>query len=182
MKDKLLTAVVSSTLVLSFACQKKEEAQTTTQSAKQQVETTQPSVEEKPAENVQENQQQAKEEVNENAKEINNQQEEIVEEVQEKKTTQEETANQPKIDGQQIFQSKGCTACHNPSADTVGPSLKKISTVYKGKKEELIAFFKGEHPAIVDPAKAAIMQPQINTTKVLSEEELEALADYILSF
>ncbi len=84
-------------------------------------------------------------------------------------------------DGQQIFQSKGCAACHQASVDTVGPSLKKIANAYAGKKEELVKFLKGEGKAIVDPAKFAVMQPQLNTTKALSDKELNALADYILS-
>ena len=83
--------------------------------------------------------------------------------------------------GQQVFQSKGCAACHNPNVDTVGPSLKKIAQTYKGKKADLIKFLKGEHQPIVDPAKAAIMKPQINTTKALPADQLEALADFILS-
>ncbi|RMA97100.1 c-type cytochrome [Hydrogenothermus marinus] len=84
-------------------------------------------------------------------------------------------------DGSQVFQSKGCGACHQATVDTVGPSLKKIASAYKGKKNELIAFLKGEHPAVVDPAKFAIMQPQLNTTKALPKDQLEALADFILS-
>jgi cytochrome c len=84
-------------------------------------------------------------------------------------------------DGQQIFQSKGCAACHQQSVDTVGPSLKKIASAYAGKKADLIKFLKGQGKAIVDPAKAAMMQPQLNATKTLSDKELEALADYILS-
>jgi len=84
-------------------------------------------------------------------------------------------------DGQSVFQSKGCAACHQASADTVGPSLKKIAKAYAGKKEELIKFLKGEGKAIVDPNKFAIMQPQLNTTKALSDKDLEALVDFILS-
>ncbi len=84
-------------------------------------------------------------------------------------------------DGAQLFKSKGCAACHQASVDTVGPALKKIAQAYAGKEEELIKFLKGEHKSIVDPAKFAIMQPQLNTTKAMSDEELKALADYILS-
>jgi cytochrome c len=84
-------------------------------------------------------------------------------------------------DGKTIFQSKGCASCHNPTADTVGPSLKKIASAYKGKENELIAFLKGQHKAIVDPAKFPIMMPQLNTTKKLSDDELKALAEFILS-
>ncbi len=84
-------------------------------------------------------------------------------------------------DGKTIFQSKGCASCHNPTADTVGPSLKKIAAAYKGKEDKLIEFLKGHGKAIVDPAKFPIMMPQLNTTKKLSDEELKALADFILS-
>jgi len=83
--------------------------------------------------------------------------------------------------GQQIFQSKGCATCHNPNIDTVGPSLKKIAQAYKGKEDKLIAFLKGEYKAIVDPAKFAIMQPQINATKSLSDADLKALVEFILN-
>ena len=84
-------------------------------------------------------------------------------------------------DGKAIFQSKGCAGCHQAAVDTVGPSLKKIAKTYAGKKGDLIKFLKGEAPAIVDPAKAAMMKPQINTTKALSDAELNALVDFILS-
>lgn len=84
-------------------------------------------------------------------------------------------------DGKTIFQSKGCAACHNAVADTVGPSLKKIAAAYKGHEDELIKFFKGQGKAKVDPPKFAMMMPQINNTKKLSDAELKALADFILS-
>ncbi len=83
--------------------------------------------------------------------------------------------------GQQIFQSKGCAGCHNPTVDTVGPSLKKIAQAYAGHKDELIKFLKGQGKAKVDPAKFAIMMPQLNATKALPQDQLEALADFILS-
>ena len=83
--------------------------------------------------------------------------------------------------GEQIFKSKGCAACHQASVDSVGPSLKKIASVYAGKEEELIKFLKGEGKSKVDPNKFALMKPQLNTTKALSDEERKALADFILS-
>jgi cytochrome c len=83
--------------------------------------------------------------------------------------------------GEQLFKSKGCAACHQASVDTVGPSLKKIAQAYAGKEADLIKFLKGEGKAIVDPAKFAIMQPQLNATKSMSDEELKAMAEYILS-
>ncbi len=84
-------------------------------------------------------------------------------------------------DGKTVFQSKGCAACHNPTADTVGPALKKIAAAYKGHEDELIKFLKGQGKAKVDPAKFAIMMPQLNTTKALPEDQLKALADFIVS-
>jgi len=84
-------------------------------------------------------------------------------------------------DGKALFQQKGCTACHQPAADTVGPALKKIATAYAGKEADLIKFLKGEGKAIVDPAKEAVMKPQLNTTKALKDDERKALAQFILS-
>ncbi len=85
-------------------------------------------------------------------------------------------------DGEKIFKSKGCASCHQPNIDTVGPSLKKIAQAYAGKKDQLVKFLKGQAPAIVDPAKFAIMKAQLTTLKGLSDKELEALADYMLKF
>jgi len=84
-------------------------------------------------------------------------------------------------DGKALFQQKGCTACHQADKDTVGPALKKIAAAYKGKEADLIKFLKGQGKAIVDPAKAAIMMPNLNTTKAMKDDELKALAQFILS-
>ena len=84
-------------------------------------------------------------------------------------------------DGEKIFKSKGGASCHQPAADTVGPSLKKIAQAYAGKEDQLIKFLKGETSAIVDPAKAAIMKAQLVSVKSLSDDKLKALAQYILS-
>ncbi|GAB6065901.1 c-type cytochrome [Aquifex pyrophilus] len=85
-------------------------------------------------------------------------------------------------DGKAIFQSKGCASCHQPNVDTVGPSLKKIAQAYGNDVDKLVKFLKGEAPAIVDPAKFAIMKAQLTMLKGLSDEELKALAEYMLSF
>ena len=84
-------------------------------------------------------------------------------------------------DGAAIFKSKGCASCHQPTADTVGPSLKKIAKAYAGKEDQLVKFLKGQAPAIVDPAKAAIMKAQLAMVKNLPEDQLKALAQYMLS-
>lgn len=82
--------------------------------------------------------------------------------------------------GKAIFNSKGCTSCHQPAVDTVGPSLKKISQAY-GSVDELVKYFKGEAKPRVWPDKAAIMNPQLMQLKGLSEGELKDLASFILS-
>jgi len=84
-------------------------------------------------------------------------------------------------DGAAIFKQKGCASCHQPNADTVGPSLKKIATAYAGKKDQLVKYLKDQAPPIVDPAKAAIMKAQLTLTKNLPDDQLSALADFILS-
>ncbi len=85
-------------------------------------------------------------------------------------------------EGEKIFKSKGCASCHQPKADTVGPSLKKIAQAYVGKEDQLVKFLKGEAPAIVDPAKYAIMKAQLTQLKGLSDDQLKALAQYMLQF
>lgn len=103
--------------------------------------------------------------------------EEATETVEETKKEVVETS----ISGEEVFTSKGCVACHQLETKTVGPSLKDIAAAYDGNKEGLTAFLKEEGEAIVDPAQAAVMQPQLAVTKALPTAELEALTDYILS-
>ncbi len=86
-----------------------------------------------------------------------------------------------KIDGRKLFSSKGCTVCHKEKLDTVGPALAKISAKYNGDRDSLIKFLRGKHPAIVDPARYTMMKPQIDITKKMSDAEINALVDYILS-
>jgi cytochrome c len=83
-------------------------------------------------------------------------------------------------DGEAIFKSKGCSACHKPASKSIGPALKEIAKAYKGKKDQLIKFFKGEADPVVDTGKFNMMKPQLSKTKALSDEEREALADFIL--
>ncbi len=83
-------------------------------------------------------------------------------------------------DGEALFKSAGCTSCHKPNTETVGPSLKKIAQAYKGKEGELFKFMKGEAKPIVDPAKFGIMKPFVEKTKKMSDDEVKAIADYIL--
>lgn len=170
-KIKLMSlAVISAALIIG--CSKKEETPTESQQSApvQQTQTTQ-----QPAEQQQPQEQQKPQE----QKSVE-QQKSQESKPQEKTETKKEEAKVAKVDGESIFKSKGCTACHQAEADTVGPSLKKIASAYNGKKDDLIKFFSGEGKAIVDPAKEAVMKPQIEITKKLSKEEKEALTEFIL--
>ncbi len=84
--------------------------------------------------------------------------------------------------GLELFKSRGCASCHQPSVEAFGPSLKKIAKAYKGKREDLIRYLRGEAPPIVDPSRAGIMEAQLTMVKDLEEEQLLALVDFILSF
>lgn len=88
--------------------------------------------------------------------------------------------------GNNLFNTKGCTACHQANADLVGPSLKLISTTYKGKINELIKFLKGSGSPKLANGKFAnqydtVMKLQLNQIKNLSDKEFKDLAEFLLS-
>ncbi|PIQ15289.1 MAG: cytochrome C552 [Flavobacteriales bacterium CG18_big_fil_WC_8_21_14_2_50_32_9] len=93
---------------------------------------------------------------------------------------EEKTEVAEAISGKELYTAKGCVACHQLEIKTVGPSIKDIAAAYEGNKDGLIAFLKEEAEAIVDPAQAAVMKPQLAVTKALPTEELNAIVDYIL--
>ncbi len=88
-------------------------------------------------------------------------------------------------DGEKIFQSKGCVACHDATQDRVsiglGPALKQIAASYKGHQDALVEFLKGEGKPKVYPAKYPIMQAQLAMIKGLSPEDRQALAKFLLT-
>ncbi len=89
------------------------------------------------------------------------------------------------LDGSELFKKYHCDRCHSATGVKVGPPLVEIANAYKGKKDELIKFLKGEAPPKLakEVGQAAhLMNLQLMATKELSDKELGALADYILSF
>ncbi|HHJ64634.1 MAG TPA: c-type cytochrome [Aquifex aeolicus] len=83
--------------------------------------------------------------------------------------------------GESIFNSKGCNACHKPDQDTpMAPSLKTIQGKYGGDVDAMVKYLKGQGSPKVWPEKAAIMNPQLDRLKGLSDSELKALAEYML--
>lgn len=90
-------------------------------------------------------------------------------------------------DGEALFASKACTACHHVDKDQsamgLGPSIKMIGAAYDGKKEDLVKFLNADPSAkaIVTPELYPIMQGQQQMSKTWSDEEKSAVADFILS-
>ncbi|MGV8946996.1 MAG: c-type cytochrome [Lutibacter sp.] len=84
--------------------------------------------------------------------------------------------------GEKLFKDKTCFTCHHPDEKVIGPSIKDINKIYTEKGGNIVAFLKGESPAIVDtdPGQVAIMQANIDGfVKNLTSEELAALAVYM---
>lgn len=102
----------------------------------------------------------------------------------------EPTENQPQHDetavavsGQELFEGKGtCTACHLPDQKVIGPSIAEIAKTYKENNGSIVAFLKEEAEPIVDPSQYKTMKTNFAITKKMSDEELKALEEYILSF
>jgi cytochrome c551/c552 len=83
--------------------------------------------------------------------------------------------------GEEIFKSKGCIFCHRlEGTSSTIPSLPELAKAYKGEKEQLIRYFKGDAHPIVQPQRAVAMKRQIEKTKAMSDSERTDLADYIL--
>ncbi|MEY4835864.1 MAG: hypothetical protein RI980_1979 [Bacteroidota bacterium] len=95
----------------------------------------------------------------------------------------ETSANQtPKALGKEIFEGKGmCATCHKADVATSGPSIKDISKIYTEKKASISLFLQGETDPIVDPSQYEIMKANLEITKTMTNEEVQALEAYMLS-
>ena len=88
-----------------------------------------------------------------------------------------------KVSGQELFEGEGnCIACHKPDQKIVGPSMQEIAKIYKTKKGNIVLFLQEKSEPIVDPTQYDIMKTNFAITKSMSDEELQALEDYIYSF
>lgn len=84
--------------------------------------------------------------------------------------------------GETIFTENNCAACHKVDQKVVGPSLQEIATIYKEKNGDMIAFLKEQAEPIVDKTMYETMKINLQVTKTMSDEELKALENYIISF
>ncbi len=87
------------------------------------------------------------------------------------------------VSGQELFEGKGtCTACHLPDQKVIGPSIAEIAKIYKEKNGSIVNFLKEKSEPIVDPALYATMKTNFAITKKMTDQELQALEDYIYTF
>ncbi len=88
-----------------------------------------------------------------------------------------------KISGQELFEGEGnCIACHKTDQKIIGPSLEEIAKIYKEKNASIVLFLQEKSDPIIDPSQYDVMKTNFAITKTMSEEELQALEDYIYSF
>ena len=84
--------------------------------------------------------------------------------------------------GAEIFHGRGnCATCHQKEEKIIGPSISEIVAIYKKNNANMVAFLKEESEPILDPSKYAIMKANLEVTKGMSEEELQAISDYMYS-
>jgi cytochrome c551/c552 len=83
--------------------------------------------------------------------------------------------------GEALFDSLKCGACHKPDRKTTAVSLAEIARTYQDQAK-LASFFKGESQMIVESTKSGMMKGQLKHLQALSDQDKNALADYILGF
>lgn len=85
--------------------------------------------------------------------------------------------------GKNLFNGKGtCLACHKPNQKIIGPSIVEIAKIYKDQNADMISFLKGNAEPIVDPSQYEVMKANFQITKKMSDQELEAIVEYMYSF
>lgn len=80
-----------------------------------------------------------------------------------------------------VFKSLKCNFCHKADTGRAYPSLKEIAMAYDGDSKKLEQYLQGKAEPIVNKEKSKTMERYIEKTKVLSEDEMKSLVDYILS-
>ncbi|CAM3326362.1 Cytochrome c [Flavobacterium longum] len=95
----------------------------------------------------------------------------------------ESEAQTPEQFGEELFNGKGnCFACHKPDQKIIAPSLVEIATIYKKENGDMVKFLREEAEPIVDPSQYETMKTNFSITKNMSDEELQGLQAYVLSF
>ena len=95
----------------------------------------------------------------------------------------ESEAQTPEQFGEELFNGKGnCFACHKPDQKIIAPSLVEIAAIYKKQNGDMVKFLREEAEPIVDPSQYETMKTNFSITKNMSDEELQGLQAYVLSF
>lgn len=84
-------------------------------------------------------------------------------------------------DGKATFESLHCATCHKPDQKSTGASLSDIAKAYPDGTQ-LVKFFAGDAKPVIESQKSGLMNGQMPRLKALSDDEKQALADYILGF
>lgn len=99
-------------------------------------------------------------------------------------TTEGETANltPSQAKGKEIFEGAGnCFSCHKAGQKAIGPNITEIAAIYKKQNGDIPAFLRGKAEPIVDPSQYEVMKTNFYITKNMSDEELNAIRDYMMS-
>ncbi len=84
--------------------------------------------------------------------------------------------------GKELFEGKGnCVTCHLPAQKVIGPSIQDIAKTYQAQKASIIRFLKDDAQPIVDPTQYDVMKTNFPITKMMSDEELQAIEAYVYS-
>ena len=93
-----------------------------------------------------------------------------------------QVAQVPTIEkGLVLFQENNCASCHQPDQKVIGPSLQEIATLYKKENGSIVSFLKEEADPIVDPNMYESMKINLQVTKMMTDDELQSLEQYIYS-
>ncbi len=85
--------------------------------------------------------------------------------------------------GKELFDGVGnCFSCHRPEQKIIGPSIKEIAQIYKDQNADMVEFLKGKGKPIVDPSQYEVMRSNFVVTKNMTDTQLQALEQYMLSF
>jgi cytochrome c551/c552 len=98
-------------------------------------------------------------------------------------TPQPEGASAEDEIGFQLFEERGCGACHDRTEDQtlyrLGPSLEQIAEAYKGHEDDMETFLKGGCGPVVDEARFEMMHGEIVKIKGLSDSQIRDLRKHI---
>lgn len=85
--------------------------------------------------------------------------------------------------GEEIFNGKGnCFTCHKPDQKVIGPSMADIAKTYAEKDGDMAAFLREKADPIVDPSQYNVMKTNFYITKNFTDEEMQGVVDYVMSF